>query len=108
MASNSFSLQLLPSAATCGEVFAERQGTLRATTIAVPQTQQLVRPSTPAVLLLPPHIICLGYRRARAAPPRAESTTTSQGGHFQKTSSPKSTNPRATSAGAWIALVHTG
>ena len=54
-----------------------------------------------------PHI-GLAYKRPRTAPPSADNTTTSQGGHFQNANSRKSTSPSAKSAGAWMALVHTG
>src|SRR5262249_42877024 len=43
------------------------------------------------------------------SPPAAATTsTTAQGGHRQTASTPKAARARATSAGPWMALVHTG
>src|SRR5512147_2016902 len=46
--------------------------------------------------------------RPAISPPRAVKMTTNQGGNFQNIKRLKATSPRPKSAGAWIALVHTG
>ena len=50
----------------------------------------------------------LHTHNANSAPPRAASTTTNQGGHFQNINSPKAASPSPKSAGDVIALVQTG